>query len=115
VNFALIYLAHRFFYRVFDFFRHWYADGSRAIGHRFMATLASADQSLALKITLRHFFEPLYKDYTVIGRILGIIFRSGRIAIGAVVYVFLASVFAIVYLIWLFIPVGIILYGARSI
>ncbi len=113
MDFSVVYLARRFFYRFLDFFHHWYVDGSRAIGRRFMKTLTAADRSLAVAITLRHFFEPLYKDYSVIGRLLGIVFRSVRVAIGAVCYLFLAIVFMILYLIWLAIPAVIIFYALK--
>jgi hypothetical protein len=108
MDFAPIYLIQRFFYRIADFFHHWYVDGSRAIGNQFMVTLQATDQTFAIKITLRHFFEPLYKDYSIIGRILGIIFRIGRIIIGGVVYLVIAVAFAIVYVAWLAIPVAIL-------
>jgi hypothetical protein len=114
MDFALVYLLQRFFYRIFEFFHHWYINGSRAIGRGFMGALTSADHSLALKITLRHFFDPLYGDYSVIGRILGIIFRSGRIAIGTVVYVILAAVFLLIYLVWIAIPFIIFYYAAKT-
>ena len=114
MDFSGTYLLQRFFYRIFDFFHHWYVDGSRAIGRSFMATIAAADQSLALKVTVRHFFEPLYKDYTIIGRILGIVFRTGRVAIGAVAYVFLAALFIVIYLAWLALPALIIYYAAKT-
>ncbi len=78
-----------------------------------MAIMTTADQSFALAITLRHFFEPLYKDYSVIGRILGIVFRSARLAIGGAFYLVLAAAFAIVYLIWLAIPAVILIYAAK--
>ena len=73
-----------------------------------MAALTAADRSFAVAITLRHFFEPLYKDYSIIGRILGIVFRSARVAIGAMFYLILALVFVVAYLIWLAIPAVII-------
>jgi hypothetical protein len=114
MDFSLVYVIQRFFYRIFEFFHHWYIGGSRVIARAFMGALTSADQSLALKITLRHFFEPLYKDYSVIGRILGVIFRSGRIAIGAVVYLFLAAVFLFAYLIWIATPFIIFYYAAKT-
>ena len=56
-----------------------------------MVTLTAADQSFAVAITLRHFFEPLYKDYSIVGRVLGIVFRSARVVIGGVCYLFLAA------------------------
>jgi hypothetical protein len=115
MDFALVYLAERFLYRSIDFFHHWYVDGSRVIIHRFISTLESLDRSLAVKITLLHFFEPLYKDYTIIGRILGVIFRTGRILVGSVVYLFLLAVFGVLYLVWLAIPAIILFYAFRKI
>lgn len=70
----------------------------------FLSVFESADRTLALKITFRYFFQPLYKDYSVVGRILGVIFRTIRIVIGLVIYVFLAILFLAVYLVWIFFP-----------
>ena len=115
MDFSFVYLAHRLLYRFLDFFHHWYVDGSRAIGRRFMETMRSVDQSLAVAITLRHFFEPLYKDYSIVGRIMGIIFRTARVLLGGIFYIFLAILFSIVYIIWLMIPIAILYYAARNI
>jgi hypothetical protein len=114
MDFAIVYLARRLFYHIQDFFHHWYVDGSHAIGRRFMGMLTTADQSLAVAITLRHFFEPLYKDYSIIGRILGIVFRTFRVLIGGVLYLILAIGFVVVYLIWIAIPAIILFYVARN-
>ncbi len=114
MDFAFVYLLQRFFYRFFDFFHHWYVDGSRRFAHVFISALESADRTFAVKITLRHFFEPLYRDYSVIGRILGIVFRTGRIIIGSVIYLAIALIFAVIYLLWLVIPAVIIFYAARN-
>lgn len=103
-----MYLIQRFLFRIGGFFHHWYIDGSRAIGNQYMLTLTAVDQAFAIRITLRHFFEPLYKDYSIIGRILGVIFRTGRILIGGAVYVLVTLAFAIVYIIWIGIPVAIL-------
>src|ERR1700722_10341701 len=101
MDFAPVYLLKRFFYHIVDFFHHWYVDGSRAIANKYILTLEVADQSFAVKITLRHFFEPLYKDYSVIGRILGFVLRTGRIIVGGIVYLLISIGFALVYIIWL--------------
>jgi hypothetical protein len=114
MDFALVYLLQRFFYRIFEFFHHWYIDGSRAIARHFMKALTNADRSLALKITIQHFFEPLYKDYSVVGRILGVIFRTFRILIGLVAYVFLAAFFLLIYFIWIAIPALTLYYAAKT-
>jgi len=114
MNFALVYIVRRFIYRLVDFFHHWYVDGSRNAFHYFLSTLEAADRTLSVRITLRHFFEPLYKDYTIVGRVLGIVFRSGRVLIGGAVYGFLAVMFLAIYAVWLTIPLFIIygIYGA---
>ena len=110
-DFALGYLLHRFFYRIFDFFRDWYVGGSRVIAHAFITTLEDIDRSFAVKITLQHFFEPLYKDYSAIGRLLGIFFRSARIVIGAVVYLIVAICFAAAYAVWIATPPVLIFFS----
>ena len=107
---VLVYLVKRFFWRLENFFHNWYVHGSRRLAHYFISALEAMDRSLAVKITLQHFFEPLYKDYTVIGRILGFFFRLGRLTIGILVY----SVFGLaalgIYLGWLMLP-ALVLYG----
>jgi hypothetical protein len=114
MDFAVVYLAQRFFYRIFDFFHHWYIDGSRTFGKNFIATIGAMDQSFAIKVTIRHLFEPLYKDYTIIGRILGMIFRTGRIIVGLIAYVVIAAFFAVVYVAWLAIPPLILYYASKT-
>src|SRR6185436_3340892 len=110
MDFAPIYLVRRFFYRFFDFFTHWYVDGSRAFGRTFIETLANIDQIIALKITLRYFFQPLYKDYTIMGRILGVIFRTLRILLGIIIYPIIIAAVLAVYLVWVAIPVLILIF-----
>lgn len=114
MDFAPIYLIQRFFYRFVDFFHHWYVDGSRYLGHKFVSLLADMDKTLAIQITLQHFAAPLYGDYSVIGRILGVIFRTGRVLIGAVFYLFISILFVIVYIVWVAAPIVPLIYAARS-
>ncbi len=110
MNFSLTYLVGRFFYRIYDFFHHWYADASRVFFHKLVSFLESLDYAFALKITLRYFFQPLFKDYTVIGRIIGVVFRTCRILGSLAVYFLILVVFSIVYIFWLALPVVLILY-----
>jgi hypothetical protein len=114
MDFAPVYLIQRFFYRLVDFFHHWYVDGSRAIGHRFVTALEEADRSLAIKITIRYFFQPLYRDYSAIGRVLGVIFRTGRILVGLVVYSVIMALFLVLYLAWLLVLPLIVYYATRG-
>ena len=114
MNLALVYLPARFLYRLFNFFHHWYVDGSRNLAHAYISRLEKMDRSLALQVTARHFFEPLYGDYSIIGRILGVIFRTGRIGIAGVIYLTISVVFGIIYLIWAGLPVYILYQVVRN-
>lgn len=114
MNFALIYLFNRFFYQLGSFFHHWYIDASRYLFHYFMSTLERLDRTWAVRITLRYFFHPLYKDYTIIGRIVGMIFRSGRIFIGSVIYLLAAGLFIVLYLFWLAAPFLLLFYIGKN-
>lgn len=104
MNFAPAYLAIRFFYRIFEFVRHWYVKSVRIYWNFVLNTLQNLDYFFAWRITVKHLFEPLYKDYSVIGYILGFIFRSLRVAIGSVVYLFVFAIAIGLYLAWLLIP-----------
>lgn len=66
------------------------------------------DRDLALAINFKHITQPIYGDYSVTGRILGPIFRLGRIFFGGVVYLFLGLIVSVVFMIYLSLPVGII-------
>ncbi len=113
MGFAPNYLVGRFFYRLFDFFHHWYFDASRAFFNYFVNLLENLDETLALGLTLRYFFHPLYRDYTIVGRILGVIFRSMRIVAGFLVYSAITAIFLVIYLFWLVIP-PLLIFSATS-
>jgi hypothetical protein len=108
MSFAPLYLLNRLFFRISDFFHHWYLDGSRAILHRCVSIYENLDQTFALRITLRYFWKPLYGDYSIVGHIFGFFFRLGRILIGSVIYLALAVVMLAVYLAWLALPFAIL-------
>ena len=98
------YLAGRFLHRVFEFLTHWYWGSFRVAGGKFIDLLRDWDKVFALRITVRHWREPLYQDRTFIGYILGPIFRTGRIIIALIIYLIAAAVAALFYLLWLLIP-----------
>lgn len=102
---ALFYLIERFFYRIFDFLRHWYVKSFFIYYHQVITFLEKLDAIFALKITFRHLFQPLYKDYTLVGYFLGFIFRACRVITASLVYLFILIIAVILYLIWIFLPV----------
>ncbi|HEY4526047.1 MAG TPA: hypothetical protein VJL32_03050 [Candidatus Paceibacterota bacterium] len=112
MNFAPVYVIYRAIERVFDFCHHWYVDGSVWFVHNFINFLEERDRTFAVRVTLKYFFQPLYKDYSIIGRILGVIFRSLRILIGVAFYLLSGILFLAVYLAWTLSPIILLIYAS---
>jgi hypothetical protein len=110
LNISILYSAYRFFYQAFNFLKHWYIDSFYGVIARLRAVFHRLDRTIALGITLRHIFEPLYQDYTFIGYILGFIFRSTRALFGIFVYGLIAVIAIGGFGIWCAIPLA-IAYG----
>lgn len=98
------YLASRFIGSILEFLEHWYWGSFQAAGGKFMGLLRDWDKVLALKITVRHWHEPLYQDRTFIGYVLGPIFRTGRIVVALIAYLAVTALAALLYALWLLIP-----------
>ncbi len=111
MNFSLVYLVSRFFYRIREFILDWYLGSFRQIGRLTINFLESLDQFLAWKITLKNLFEPLYQDHTILGHTLGFIFRSVRIFLASVIYAAVIALAILIFLIWAAIPPYLIYRG----
>lgn len=108
MNITAVYLFQRFFYRIFEFLRHWYVKSLFIYSHRVINFLERLDKTLALKVTLRHLFQPLYKDYSFIGYVLGFLFRAMRVVSAGLVYLVIIALALFFYVIWLLAPIFII-------
>ena len=109
------YLLSRLLYRIWLAIYDWYAGGGRVIARTAVNALESLDRFWAVKITLRHLFEPLYQDRTMIGHILGFIFRSLRLILGGVLYLLIILAAVAAYAAWALVPPGIIYWGFKDI
>lgn len=105
---AFIYIINRIFYRFVDFWQHWYIGSFKIAGHILFSLLEKIDRRIALKITLKNFFQPLYQDRSIIGYLLGFIFRTIRLFFGGIIYLFIIILVLSIYLFWLVIPLLII-------
>ncbi len=101
---SFLYLGERFLYRIVDFLRHWYVKSGRLYSNFVFDKLSKIDEVLAWKITLRHLFEPLYKDYSIVGYFFGFLFRSIRLLVASAIYLVIFAAAIAVYVIWLLIP-----------
>lgn len=107
-KYALVYIINSAIAEIAEFFSHWYLGGFRSMARWLIGTLERLDHFFAFRITFRYFGKPLFQDRTVVGYILGFIFRTLRLLVGGIVY-FVVIVVAIgVYLIWAGIPAYIV-------
>lgn len=111
MEYTPIYLLNRAGYRLWQFISHWYVGGFLYVSHRALEILRTLDKSLALKVTLRHWLKPMYQDYTILGFVLGFLFRTIRIILGVIIYGATLAVVAAGYVIWALIPAYVIYRG----
>ncbi len=111
MNFSLVYLVQRFFYRIGIFLYDWYVGSFFVIGKASIDTLERLDRYWALKITVKNLFQPLYQDRSLVGRVLGFFFRTSRALIASVLYIFVIFIFGAVYVAWAGLPIYIITRG----
>lgn len=101
---AIFYLARRFLYRIGTFAQHWYVKSGRVYANFILNRLEKIDYYFAWRITLRNLFQPLYKDYSLIGYAMGFVFRLFRLAAASVVYLFIFTIAFGLYVLWLLVP-----------
>jgi len=111
---SLAYLANRFLYRIVAFLRHWYVDGFLWVSSKALGILEALDRRLALKITLRYFFKPLYQDYTPVGYLLGVFFRFWRIIFASIIYAIILVIGIAVYITWGLVPLAVLIASRFS-
>lgn len=94
---------------VVNFFVRWYGVQSQFFWSKVFEFFAQLDRTFGIVVNARLFFHPLYGDYSPVGRVIGPIFRLGRILTGAMTYCVLFALAAGAWLVWLAIPVLFIL------
>ncbi|MFH0806613.1 MAG: hypothetical protein V1885_02735 [Candidatus Brennerbacteria bacterium] len=101
---ALIYVFRRAVYRIAEFLRHWYVKSAKIYFNFVLNRLERLDYFFAWRITARHLFHPLYGDYSIVGYVLGFMFRSLRFLVASAIYAVFLVVALGAYIVWLLIP-----------
>ncbi|MBS3902805.1 MAG: hypothetical protein KGZ30_00290 [Anaplasmataceae bacterium] len=104
-GFSLGYLLQRLAVRITGFFYHWYWDGGLTFLRVLKILFLNLEQTLALRSTFYHIEEPLYGDYSLMGRAAGFVFRMIRMAIALVVYGVVGLLGLGLYFIWIGAPI----------
>jgi ATP-dependent Clp protease ATP-binding subunit ClpC len=88
----------------------WYAEGTVTFFRLFYRLLVYLNQGFALTLMLRLFFVPLFGDYSLVGRCVALIFRIGRILIGAAAIVVGEAALLVLFGLWLAFPPTLLWY-----
>lgn len=94
----------KFFKGINQFFYFWYVRSSKDFWHREIGFLKQIERDIGVMINLKLITQPIFGDYTYAGRVIGPIFRLGRVLIGTIIM--LASIFVVIliYIIWMILP-----------
>jgi hypothetical protein len=85
--------------------RYWFLRSPVWIFGSFLATIGGFEAQLALKDTAKNLGKPLFQDYSLQGRFIGVLIRLFRILVGALLYACIAVAYAGFFLFWLALPV----------
>lgn len=99
-----LYVLWRLYFSIVYFLKDWYLDSFKWAIHRLFGVLEKLDKTFALKITVRHFFEPLYGDRTFVGYVMGFLWRTLRVQLAVFIYLVIVAGFFVIYLVWISIP-----------
>ncbi len=102
---VFVYLGEQLLFRIAEFLRHWYLGSARVYFNFLIERFHDLDRILAFRVTLRHLLEPLYGDYSLLGRVIGLPLRLFRLIVGGVVYLVLGALAIAVYAVWLIFPI----------
>lgn len=94
----------KFIKEIINFFSFWYLTSSKNFWQKEVSFIKGIENDIGLLINLRLMFQPIFGDYSYMGRVIGPIFRTGRILFGFI-FILLSLVFMVImYLIWIILP-----------
>lgn len=89
---------------ILNFFYFWYVQGTLDFWNKEAAFLRAVERDVGFIVHIKHIADPLFGDYTFLGRIIGFFFRIGFILFGFFVTA-ISIIFVVgLYLLWIFIP-----------
>ncbi len=87
-----------------QFFWFWYVQSSKDFWHREIAFLRQIERDIGVMINLKLIFQPIFGDYSYMGRAIGPVFRLGRVLIGTIIMIASIFIVILIYLIWIILP-----------
>ncbi len=89
---------------IINFFSFWYITISKSFWNKEILFIKGIERDIGVLINLKLMFQPIFGDYSYMGRVIGPAFRLGRILIGFIIMAVSVVVVVIIYLIWIILP-----------
>ena len=83
---------------------YWYVKSASRFYTAFQQAESHLEASFAVRDMLRNLDKPLFQDYTLQGRVIGVAIRLFRVALGLAAYAFAAALYLAGYVLWLLFP-----------
>jgi hypothetical protein len=103
-----IYLGKTIAFRIYMFFRRWYAGGFLMLYGMWLGLVRASERRLAIRINARFLFQPLYQERNIVGYVMGFLYHFFKIFLGGVWYGITACIIAFLYLLWAAVPIALI-------
>jgi hypothetical protein len=87
-----------------QFFWFWYVQSSRDFWRKEISFIKGIERDIGVMINLKLLFQPIFGDYSYMGRVVGPIFRLGRVLVGFIIIAISIFVVILIYLIWIILP-----------
>lgn len=85
--------------------QYWYLRSPNRFITAAQHAIQTLDGQIAVRDTLHNLNKPLFQDYTIQGRIIGVFLRLARAAMGLGVYLLVAVAYAGLFVLWLSFPI----------
>ena len=94
----------KFLKGIHQFFYFWYITSSKNFWHKEIGFLRQIERDIGVMINLKLITQPIFGDYTYAGRVIGPIFRLGRVLVGTIIMIASIFVVILIYMIWIVLP-----------
>ena len=94
----------KFISGIINFFSFWYIRSSKLFLNKEILFIKGIERDIGVFINLKLIFQPIFGDYSYMGRVIGPIFRLGRVFMGFLIMAISLAVMVAVYLIWIILP-----------
>ncbi len=101
--------------RILYFPLWWYKDAPLHFPYLLRNINLIWEDLLAIRLMARFLFVPLFHDTTIWGRVLSILYRFGRIAVGVISLILVDIIFILLFIFWLIAPFYLIYLGLKGI